>query len=143
MRHLHLVVKDLGFPGLSLGDQGFVQHVEHILAHLLKLRLDLLAVVTDGADVLVRTLGLLFLLDRRDDAPRCTTSAHNVLVRDRKQVSLINSEFTAQLEQHVNYLVHDKYQVELLAYLCDFLKTVIFGQMKASDDIKPEECEPS
>jgi len=63
------VVEDLGLAGLGLGNERVVEDVEHILADLLKLCLNLLAVVTDGSNVLLRALGLLLLLDRRDDAP--------------------------------------------------------------------------
>ena len=60
---LHLVIENLRLARLGLGDEMLVQHVEHILAHLLELGLDLLAVVTNGANVLIRALGLLFLFD--------------------------------------------------------------------------------
>ena len=63
------MVEDLGLAGLGLGNERVVEDVEHILADLLKLCLNLLAVVTDGSNVLLRALGLLLLLDRRDDAP--------------------------------------------------------------------------
>ena len=62
------MVEDLGLARLGLGDEGVVEDVEDILADLLKLGLDLLAVVADGADVLLRALGLLLLLDGGDDA---------------------------------------------------------------------------
>jgi hypothetical protein len=91
------VVEDLGLSGLGLGDQGVVQDVEDILADQLELGLDLLAVVADGGNVLVGTLGLLLLLDRRDYAPGSTSGAHNVLVGNGQQVSLIDGEFSAQL----------------------------------------------
>jgi hypothetical protein len=67
--HAHLVVEDLGLARLGLGNEGVVEDVEDILADLLKLGLNLLAVVADGADVLLRALGLLLLLDGRNDAP--------------------------------------------------------------------------
>lgn len=58
--NLHFVVEDLGLSRLGFGNQRLVENIEHILADLLKLILDLLAVITDGADVLVRALGLSF-----------------------------------------------------------------------------------
>jgi hypothetical protein len=76
----HLVVEDLGLAGLSLGNEGLVEDVEDILADLLKLGLDLLTVVTNGSNVLVRALGLFFLLDGRDDAPAGTAGTDDVLV---------------------------------------------------------------
>jgi hypothetical protein len=53
---IHLVVEDLGLAGLGLGDEGLVENIEDILADLLEFRLDLLAVIADGSDVLVRAL---------------------------------------------------------------------------------------
>jgi len=63
------VVEDLRLAGFCLGNQAIVQNVKHILADLLELGLDLLAVTPDGVDMLIGALGLLFLLDRGDDAP--------------------------------------------------------------------------
>lgn len=63
------MVEDLALARLGLGDQGVVEDVEDILADLLELGLDLLAVVADDGNVLVGTLLLLLLLDRGDDAP--------------------------------------------------------------------------
>jgi hypothetical protein len=57
------VVEDLGLAGLGLGNEGVVENVEDILADLLELKLDLLSVVADSANMLLRALGLLFLLD--------------------------------------------------------------------------------
>ena len=94
---LHLVVEDLGLARLGLGDQGVVEHVEDILADLLELLLNLLSVLADGGDVLVRALGLLLLLDRRDDAPRGTSCADDVLVGNGKQVALVHGELAANL----------------------------------------------
>lgn len=82
MNNAHLVVEDLGLASLSLGDQGVAQNVQHILADLLEFGLNLLAIVTDDGNVLVRALGLLLLLDGGDDAPRGTAGTDNVLVRD-------------------------------------------------------------
>jgi hypothetical protein len=59
----HLVVEDLGLAGLGLGNEGVVENVEDILADLLELKLDLLSVVANRANMLLRALGLLFLLD--------------------------------------------------------------------------------
>jgi hypothetical protein len=53
---IHLVVEDLGLAGLGLGDEGLVENIEDILADFLEFRLDLLAVIADGSDVLVRAL---------------------------------------------------------------------------------------
>lgn len=91
------MVEDLALARLGLGDQGVVKDVENILADLLELGLDLLAVVADDVNVLVGTLLLLLLLDRGDDAPRGTSGTDDVLVGDREEVTLVNGEFTTDL----------------------------------------------
>ena len=93
----HLVVENLGLARLGLGNEGLVEDVQDILADLLELGLDLLAVVADGADVLLRALGLLLLLDRGNDAPRRASGTDNVLVGDGQKVALVNGELTADL----------------------------------------------
>ena len=93
----HLVVENLRLARLGLGDERLVKDVQDILADLLELGLDLLAVVTDGANVLLRALGLLLLLNRGDDAPRGTSCADDVLVGDGQEVALVNGELTADL----------------------------------------------
>jgi hypothetical protein len=92
------MVEDLRLASLSLRDEELIEHVEDILADCLKLILDLLAVVTDGPDVLIRAFGFLLLLDGRDDAPRSAARANDVLVRYGKQVSLVDAELTTDLE---------------------------------------------
>ena len=91
------MVENLALAVLRLGDEAVVKHVEHILANVLQLRLDLLAVLADDIHVLVGALGLLFLLDAGDDAPRGTTRADDVLVGDGEQVALVNSEVAGDL----------------------------------------------
>lgn len=91
------MVKDLALAGLSLGDQALVKDVEDILADLLKLPLDLLAVLADDTDVFVRALGLFLLLNARDDAPGSAAGADNVLVGDGKKIALVDCELTADL----------------------------------------------
>jgi hypothetical protein len=96
--HIHLVVEDLALASLCLGDEALVKDVEDILADLLELKLDLLAVLADDADVLVSALGLLLLLDAGDDAPRGTAGSDDVLVGDGKKVALVNCELAANLD---------------------------------------------
>jgi hypothetical protein len=91
------MVEDLGLSRLGLGDEGLIKDVKNILADLLKLGLDLLAVLADGSDVLVGALGLLLLLDGGDDAPRSSAGADNVLVGNREKVALIDAQFTTEL----------------------------------------------
>lgn len=97
--HAHLVVKDLGLARLGLGNKGIIENVEDILADLLELCLDLLAVIADGADVLLGALGLLLLLNRGDDAPRRASCADNVLVGDGQKVALVHGQFTGNLQR--------------------------------------------
>jgi hypothetical protein len=96
-KHIHLVVEDLALAGLGLGDKALVENVEDILADLLKLELDLLAVLADDANVLLGALGLLLLLDAGDDAPGGTAGSDDVLVGDGKEVALVNCELAADL----------------------------------------------
>ena len=91
------MVEDLALAGLGLGDEAVIEDIEHVLADLLKLGLDLLTVVADDADVLVRALGLLLLLDARDDAPGGTTRADHVLVGDGEKVALVDGKLAADL----------------------------------------------
>lgn len=95
--NVHLVVEDLALAGLGLGDEAVVEDVEDILADVLELGLDLLAVLADDADVLIRALGLLFLLDAGDDSPRSATRPDHVLVGHGEQVTLVNGKLAADL----------------------------------------------
>jgi hypothetical protein len=67
------------------------------LADLLKLGLDLLTVLADNADVLLRALRFLLLFNGGDDTPRGTSSTDDVLVGDREKVTLVNGKFAANL----------------------------------------------
>ena len=67
------MVEDLGFSRLGAGDQAIVQHVQNILADTFELFLNLLAVFTNGANVLVGAFGFLLLLNGGDNAPGGTT----------------------------------------------------------------------
>ena len=91
------MVEDLALASLGLGDKALVEDAEDILADLLELELDLLAVLADDTDVLVGALGLLLLLDAGDDAPGSTSGSDDVLVGDGKEVALVNCELAADL----------------------------------------------
>ena len=91
------MVENLGLSGLGLWNQGFVKDIKDILADLLELGLNLLAVIANGGDVLLGPLGLLLLLDGGDDAPGGTAGSDDVLVCDREQVALVNRELTTVL----------------------------------------------
>lgn len=60
---LHLVVEDLGFTRFRLRDQRLIKNVQHVSANLLKLGLDLLAVLLDFIDMLFGALRFLLLLN--------------------------------------------------------------------------------
>ena len=91
------MVEDLALASLGLGNEALVENVEDILADLLKLKLDLLTVLADDANVLLGALGLLLLLDAGDDAPGGTSGSDDVLVGDGKEVALVNCELAADL----------------------------------------------
>jgi hypothetical protein len=92
------VVEDLALAGLGLGDEALVEDGENILADLLELKLDLLAVLANDTNVLVGALSLLLLLDAGDDAPRSTAGADDVLVGNGKEVTLVDCELAADLD---------------------------------------------
>jgi hypothetical protein len=117
------VVEDFGLSRLSLWDQGLIQDIEDILADLLELGLDLLTVVADSRNMLIGTLGLFLLLDRRDYAPGSTSSTNDVLVGNRQKVSLVNGEFSAQLHHALSALNYYNVvgYVERVAYLGNLL----------------------
>ena len=77
------MIEDLRFTSLGLWDETLVEHIEDILTDFLEFGFDLLTVVADGGDMLVRSLGLFFLLDGRNYAPRCTSCANDIFVGDR------------------------------------------------------------
>lgn len=58
------MIEDLGLSRFGLGDKRIAQNVQNILADLLKLILDLLTIVANRPNMLVRALGFFFLLDR-------------------------------------------------------------------------------
>ena len=91
------MVEDLTLASLGLGDEALVEDGEDILADLLELELDLLAVLADDADVLVGALGLLLLLDAGDDAPRGTTGSDYILVGYGEEIALVDCELAADL----------------------------------------------
>lgn len=116
--------------------------------------------------MLLRALGLLLLLDGGDDAPRGTAGADDVLVRDRQQVALVDSELAANLEycqSHVLFFTREgramwcvirwRLPVRLLApmstrinikeFKLTFMKVTISGEQKASSQHTDPVAEPS
>lgn len=129
------MVEDLGLAGGGVGDEAGVEDIEDILADLLELELNLAAVLLDGGDVLVRALGLLLLLDGRNDAPRGTAGADDVLVGDAEEVALVDAELTAQLSDLLHVGNHLIVALGLLAEAGQEGLAIIFsknlGQMAA------------
>lgn len=91
------MVENLGLASGGIGNEALVKDIEDILADLLELGLNLLAVLLNGRDVLVGAFGLLLLLNGGDDAPRRTAGADHVLVGNTEQVALIHGELAANL----------------------------------------------
>ena len=122
------MIKDLRLSGLCFRDQVLIENVQNILADLLKLGLDLLTVVADSSDMLVCTLGFLFLLDRRDDAPRGTSGSNDVFVCHRQKVSFVNCELTTDLQERLKrraWMVVWNNTGFVGVYLRDFLYTLL------------------
>lgn len=70
-----------------------LKDVEDVVAHILKLLLDLLAVCADLPNtVAFGVLGLLLLLDRGDYAPGGTAGTNDVLEGDGEQVALVDTQ---------------------------------------------------
>lgn len=91
------MIEHLGFSRLRLWDQGFVKDIKDVTTNLLQLRLDLLTVFADLSDMFVGALGLLLLLDTRDNSPRCTSGTDDVLVGNGQKIALVDGKFTAKL----------------------------------------------
>lgn len=95
---IHLVVEDLGFSRFGLWNEGIIKDIKDILADFLEFAFNLLAVFTDDGNVFLRALGFFLLLDGGDDAPGSTSRSDDILVGNGKKVSLIDREFSAQLD---------------------------------------------
>ncbi len=93
------MIEDLGLARFGLGDERLVQNVEDILANFLEFGLNLLAIIADGANMLVGTLRFFLLFNGRDYAPRGTSSSDNVLVGDREKVPFVNGELSTELQR--------------------------------------------
>lgn len=95
---IHLVIEHLGLSGFGLWDERIVEDIEDVLADFLEFGLNLLTIVTDGRNVFVGALGLFLLLDGGNDAPGSTSSSDDILVGNGEEVSLVDSELSAQLD---------------------------------------------
>lgn len=88
----HLMVEHLRLAALSRFDQMLIEDDQDIFANIGELSFNLLAVFLNQADLGLIALGLLFLLDRGDDPPRCTSRTDDVLVSDGEKVTLLDRE---------------------------------------------------
>lgn len=103
---LHLVVEDLGLAALSGLDEVLVQNLEDVIADLRQLGLDLLAVLLDQSDLGLVAFGFLLLFNRGDDSPRGTAGTNDVLVGDRQEIPLLNSELNIGRGNNLHVLNH-------------------------------------
>ena len=89
---LHLEVKDLGLRSGGRGDKVGLEQLEDAVTDLGKLSLDLSTVVLDERDPVVIAAALLLLFNGGDNAPRGTACSNHILVRNREEVALLDSE---------------------------------------------------
>ncbi len=100
------MVEDLGLARLGRGDEVSIKDGEDILADLGKLILNLLAVLLDKGDLAGVSLRLLLLLDGSNNSPRGTAGTDDILVGDRKKVSLFDGEITVLRGNDLHVLDH-------------------------------------
>jgi len=103
---VHLVVKYLGLARGGGGNEVLVENVEDIIADLGELGLDLESVLLNETDLRRVALGLLLLLDGRDDSPRGTAGANDVLVGNGKEVALLNGKVAVLGGDNLHVLDH-------------------------------------
>lgn len=83
-----------------------VEHVENVLADFREFALNLLPVALDHLDLNLIALRLLLLFDRRNDPPRCTTRTNDILIRNGKEVTLLNGELLVRRGHALHVLDH-------------------------------------
>lgn len=114
-RNVHLVVEYLALSSNSRWNQMLVQNLQNIVADVCEFGLDLIAIGLDLLDLGSVALGLLFLLNGRNDSPRSPTSTDNlpvqgqlpyssfsriqpyILVCHREQVALLDGQLNTKL----------------------------------------------
>lgn len=86
--------------------KGNEEHVKRIKKYrdVVRARAHHVAVLLDALDVLLVALGVLLLLDARDDAPRGAARANDVFVRHRQQVPLLHAQLL--VVHHLRHLLH-------------------------------------
>ena len=90
---LHFEEENLGFVTVRVRHQGVLEQVKDVLANACQLCLDLLLVVLYLLHVLRVALDILFLLDGREDTPRCSAGANNIFESDCQDVPLLEGKF--------------------------------------------------
>ena len=103
---LHLVEENLGLSRGGRGDEVLIEESDDVTAEGVQLLLDGLSVLLDLLDVGGVALGLLLLLDGRDDPPGSTAGTDDVLVGDREQVPLLDGELNVELGNGLHGLDH-------------------------------------
>lgn len=96
----------LALARLGGGDEVLFKEAEDVLADLVELGLNGSTVLAVDGDVLLVTLLLFLLLDRRNNAPRGTTGANDVLKSDRQEVTLLHAELVGAIVSGGGNLPH-------------------------------------
>lgn len=89
---LHFEVKNLGISGSGGGNESGIEKLEDSIANIGEFGLNFGSIVTDHRDMVVVASALLLLFDGGNDTPGSPASADDVLVGDRKEVSLLDGE---------------------------------------------------
>mmetsp|Transcript_58861 Transcript_58861/g.127772 ORF Transcript_58861/g.127772 Transcript_58861/m.127772 type:complete len:252 (-) Transcript_58861:13-768(-) len=110
---LHLVVEDLAFLRVGVGDELVLDNLENVRADIDKLVLDLGLVVTNKG----KALSLSLLLDGGDHSPRGTAGADDILVGNGKEVSLLDGKLLGLLGNGLHVVDHLVESFSLLGQL--------------------------
>lgn len=111
---IHFVVEDLGLTSCGGGNEVLVKDIENVVTDVGQLLLDLVSVFLDSLDVVLVALVLLLLLNGGDDSPGGTAGSDHVLIGNRKEVALLNSELNVELGNSLHG-VHHFYQAKVRA----------------------------
>lgn len=82
-----------------------INNPHDVAANARELGLHLVPVLLDTAHILIVPFALLLLLNRRQYPPRSPTSSDHVLVANRQQISLLDSELHVKL-RHFRHRFH-------------------------------------
>lgn len=100
------MVEDLGFTGLSRGDQVLVKNLQDILTDLPELLLDRLTILLDEFDLGLISFRLLLLFDGSDNSPGSSAGTNDVFVGDRKKIPLLDGKLLVGRRNHLHVLDH-------------------------------------